>query len=71
MIPKDLFIKDPFKYDFYFYRQNEKVDFNKLKANKFYILVEYTDKEPILKFSLLQMIILKTIRILKTTMGKY
>ena len=23
---KDLFIKDPFKYDFYFYHQNEKVD---------------------------------------------
>jgi hypothetical protein len=49
MIPKDLFIKDPFKYDFYFYHQNEKVDLNKLKANTFYILVEYTDKKPILK----------------------
>lgn len=47
---KDLFIKDPFKYDFYFYHQNEKVDLNKLKANTFYILVEYTDKKPILKF---------------------
>ena len=46
---KDLFIKDPFKYDFYFYNQNEKVDLNKLKANTFYILVEYTDKKPILK----------------------
>lgn len=46
---KDLFIKDPFKYDFYFYHQNEKVDLNKLKANTFYILVEYTDKKPILK----------------------
>ena len=46
---KDLFIKDPFKYDFYFYHQKEKVDLNKLKANTFYILVEYTDKKPILK----------------------
>ena len=47
---KDLFIKDQFNYDFYFYHQNEKVDLNKLRANKFYILVEYTDKKPILKF---------------------
>lgn len=47
---KDLFIKDQFNYDFYFYHQNEKVDSNKLRANKFYILVEYTDKKPILKF---------------------
>ncbi|WP_434980420.1 hypothetical protein [Daejeonia sp. YH14] len=47
---KDLFIKDQFNYDYYFYQHEEKVDLNKLGANKFYVLVEYVDKKPILKF---------------------
>ncbi|MDO5616046.1 MAG: hypothetical protein Q4G16_07640, partial [Cruoricaptor ignavus] len=47
---KDLFIKDQFNYGYYFYHHKKNVDLNKLKANKFYVLVEYSDKKPILKF---------------------
>ncbi|WP_315054630.1 hypothetical protein [Chryseobacterium indoltheticum] len=47
---EDLLVKNQFNYAFHLYQYKEVLDYNKLAANKFHILVEYKEEKPILKF---------------------